>query len=65
MSASDGDGGEAPWRCLKLNGQYALFTRITGTVKSPLEEEEEERIKGRAIVSSDLRDFLQRCFLRK
>ena len=55
--------GEAPWRCLKLKGQYALFTHITGTDKSPLEEE--ERVKGRAVVSSDLRDFLQRCFLRK
>jgi len=57
--------GQAPWRCLKLKGQYQLFTTIESNKReSPLDVEERVARKGEPLVTADLRDFLQLCFER-
>jgi serine/threonine protein kinase len=53
--------GEAPWRCLGLKGQFALFTHITTTKMSPLDEE--KRASDRTM-SPEFEAFLGRCFER-
>jgi serine/threonine protein kinase len=57
--------GRAPWRCMKLKGQFALFTYINESEnESPLQLEERMEHAGLPFVSPDLRAFISRCFIR-